>query len=84
MGENIDKVIDMKFDVNEVKNFKICYGLVVYCKLKDDKFVDFLIVVYEVEFKVKNKVFSVKEIDRLENFFWYKVLKDFKMEGLID
>lgn len=83
-GENIDKVIDMKFDANEVKNSKIRYGLVAHCKSKDDKFVDLLIAVYEVEFKVKNKVFSAKETDRLENFFRYKALKDFKTEGLID
>lgn len=52
-------------------------------KSENDKYVDLLIAIYEVDFKIKNKVLSAKVADRLQNFFRYKALKDFKTEGLI-
>lgn len=55
-----------------------------YYNSEDDKHVDLLIAIYEVDFKITSKVLSAKQTARLQNFFRYKALKDFKTEGLID
>lgn len=69
---------------NRFENSKIRYGLVAHYKSEDKKYVDILIAIYEVDFRIKNKVFNAKEADRLQNYFRYKALKNLETEGLID
>lgn len=60
------------------------YGMVVFAKSPDKKYVDFLIVIYNASFKLKGRMSDVTERERLQNFFRYKAMKQFKTEGFID
>lgn len=58
--------------------------MVVFAKSPDKKYVDFLIVIYNARFKLQGKMSDLSDKDRLQNFFRYKAMKQFRTEGFID
>lgn len=73
-----------QWDFHGSQNSKIHYGIVAHSNSPDGKFVDLLIAVYDVDFKMKNNVLQMKDINKMKNFFRYKAIKELESEGLIN
>lgn len=60
------------------------YGLVAHSNSPDGKFVDLLIAIYDVDFKMKNDVLLMKDIYKMKNFFRYMAINEIESRGLIN
>lgn len=60
------------------------YGLVAHSNSPDGKFVDLLIAIYDVDFKMKNDVLLMKDINKMKNFFRYMAINEIESRGLIN
>lgn len=111
-GEYTFKIVEFKLKADKASSSEIQgarYGIMAFAKSLDGNYIDFMLAVYRVEFKLapntylKNqsilwglytwskfadveldKRLSKDEIERFQNFFRYKALKEFKKEGIID
>lgn len=111
-GEYTFKIVEFKLKADKARSSEMQgarYGIMAFAKSLDGNYIDFMLAVYRVEFKLapntylKNesilwglytwskfadveldKRLSKDEIEKFQNFFRYKALKEFKKEGIID